>query len=119
MTNYGITRSVAYRYDEIGHGKGNIIWWMIKGRIRSCISKGGIDDFHHNLVKDADIDKIWRGRATRINKGIVTIIPPLNIYIENNSVLPGKIVDKLIKEFTPKEILASMAEEKYLRRVEL
>ncbi len=102
-SQYVLGKVYSLKYREIAHDKGAIIWFLLKGNIRTQVSKGTINDFHYRILKDAD--NIWRGRATRWKKGIVTVSMPLKVYAGDDLCIPGSLVRAMKRKFKPIMIL--------------
>jgi hypothetical protein len=88
----------GYQYKDICHGKGCTIWHIIGNKLFKHISKGTILDNHCHLVKDVDMDTIWRGRY---HNGNVIVMPPNEIYHSSNVKLPTRIFNRIYGEFSP------------------
>ena len=72
------SKKLSFKYSDIGHGKGSIIWWVDNaGKIKTFKSTG--KEFHHELNKRMDMDARWRGRVEDVT-GTTTLLPPLKIY---------------------------------------
>jgi hypothetical protein len=90
-----ITKTSGYRYQDIGHGPGSIIWWVGNdGKVITFKSTG--KEYHHGLNRRMDMDIRWRGRIDL--RGTVTMLPPVRIYsrIRDESDIP--IPDELIAQ---------------------
>ena len=88
---------VGFRYGDIGHGKGNLIWWLDRtGRLHRHCDRGG--DYHYYVVPGSvDIDKVWRGRI-EVATGRASLQPPLAIFSHTPPEMievPGNLVEKL------------------------
>lgn len=71
-----IADRVAFRYQDIGHGAGSLIWWIDnKGKMQTTVSTG--KEYHHNLSR-LDMDMRWRGRMDQ--NGTATLLPPVSLY---------------------------------------
>ena len=71
-----ISERVAYKYQDIGHGAGDIIWWEDNsGKVRSVTSTG--TESHHELSR-LDLDLRWRGMLGQ--SGTATLLPPIRLY---------------------------------------
>lgn len=87
---------MSFRYQDIGHGAGSVIWWVDNsGKIKTFVSTG--KEYHHELNKKMDMDNRWRGRMEK--GGVVTMLPPLKIYNREigEIVLPDAIMTQLEK----------------------
>jgi hypothetical protein len=72
------SQKVGFKYQDIGHGAGSVIWWVDNhGKVQTYVSTG--KEFHHELNRRMDMDARWRGRIDRGTK-VVTMIPPLRLY---------------------------------------
>jgi hypothetical protein len=70
-----IAGKVAFRYQDVGHGTGDTMWWVDNaGKVLSQKFEG---KFHHDVSR-LDMDRRWRGRIDR--SGTTTLLPPVNIY---------------------------------------
>lgn len=95
----------GYRYQDIAHGAGSIIWFQDeKDNVHEQVSKGGIGDFHYKIM-DGKEDDLWRGRSTKPKKGVVTVIPPVKDYAKGVIDLPDSLFNSLNKRFKPEVIL--------------
>jgi hypothetical protein len=65
----------GYRYHDLGHGAGAILWWIGRGgRMRTRRSDGSV--CHSNLPElGAKMDATWRGRLDP-RTGTATLCPP-------------------------------------------
>ena len=91
-----IAERVAFRYQDLGHGAGDIIWWVDNdGKVKTFKSTG--KEYHHELSR-LDMDLRWRGRIEP-NTGRATMLPPLNIYQKDpdDIPLPGWLMNRLEK----------------------
>ena len=78
----------GYRYHEIGHCAGDIMWWVDnKGKVRTQVSTGM--DFHHALDKRVNFDLRWRGRLI-LRLHLATMLPPIGYYDDDRNT-PDKI----------------------------
>ena len=96
----------GWKYQDIGHQPGGIIWWICRGKFRKIQSKGKMKDFHVYLVREADkteADYVWRGRYS--SEGIASILPPVKIYCTPEISLPRKILDMVYANLRPKILL--------------
>lgn len=92
---------LGVRYMDYGHGEGDIVWWIDKGKVEKVVSKGTMDDFHTKLMED--VDSNWRGRFD-VGTKVLTIEPPLGPYFRGEK-NPNVVMNKLFLEFNPKAIL--------------
>ena len=88
---------VGFRYGDIGHGKGNLLWWLGKtGRLHRHRDRGG--DYHYDVLPaSVDIDRVWRGRI-EVGTGRTSLQPPLAIFSHTHPEaiqVPGRLVEKL------------------------
>ena len=103
-------RSLKYR--QIAHNKGSIIFWFHKNRIRTEVSNG--KNFHAEIIRNREnmeCDSLWRGRATKWQKGIVTILMPVEVHVSNKFGIPEKVVNAIKRTFLPKVILINAKNE--------
>jgi hypothetical protein len=70
-------KTVGYKYTDLFHHEGAVIWWYSKGRFHKVISTG--TEMHYELGERLGIEmgSIFRGRYY---SRVVTIQPPLNQY---------------------------------------
>ena len=70
-------KTVGYKYTDLSHHQGAVIWWFSKGRFHTVISTG--TEMHHTIGEQIGIqmDMIHRGRYF---SGVVSIQPALNQY---------------------------------------
>ena len=83
---------LSFRYQDIGHGEGAVIWWVGNdGKIKTHESTG--KETHHDLNKRMDMDLRWRGRLEP-STGRATMLPPVRLYSREpeDIPLPGGIV---------------------------
>ena len=97
----------GYFYKSICHGINDCIFWWSGNKFHKHISKGTLMDNHCHLVKDADLDDIWRGRTSVYGNTIV--MPPLEVYNSKNVKLPVKIFNMIYKEFHPDNVFIELA----------
>ena len=86
---------VGYRYQDIGHGAGSIIWWVDNsGKVKTHVSTG--TEMHHELNRKMDMDMRWRGRIED-KSGTTTLLPPLKIYSldPDDIVVPNDLMRQL------------------------
>lgn len=70
---------VGFRYGDILHHAGAVIWWVGNhGTLHTFTSKG--TETHHELNRRMDFDAHWRGRLDP-DSGIATVLPPLKNYL--------------------------------------
>lgn len=100
----------GYSYRDLCHGVGDIIWWIVRGRMYEHVCMGRLEDCHIHLVKNAGIDNIWRGRAS--SHGNVVIVPPTRIYAmpKKGIRLPYRIFDLIYGRFSPDNVMVDIAD---------
>lgn len=102
----------GYRYHDIGHSTGSIIWWITpNGKLVKNVQKeGGV--FHYNLMEGLkyDEDDVWRGRATSNSGGVVTVIPPVHIYKKRDFDLSDSVFNSLERNFKPQSVYMETGE---------
>lgn len=101
----GEHRNLPYR--QIAHNKGAIIW-IFKNKIRTHISEGKISDFHSCLFKNCDDS--WRGRATKWEKGIITVLMPTSAHVSQKFSIPEKVIKSIKTIFKPILVLVDTKE---------
>lgn len=88
-------KRVSFRYQDVGHGEGAVIWWIgSDGKIKTHKSTGR--EYHHELDRKLDMDARWRGRLEPTS-GRATLLPPTRLYLKqpDEIPLPGGIMREL------------------------
>ncbi len=82
-----INKRLGFRYQDVGHGSGALIWWVDKnGKMKIVKSTG--KETHHQLDKKINMDDVWRGRLEP--GGIATILPPVRVYAKPYDTKPPR-----------------------------
>ncbi len=102
-------------YGMVAQSKGSILWWVLDGgELKTHVSNGR--DFHCQIVKNASIHRIFRGRFF---KGTLTILPPsafCSSEIGNNWVnIPEHVLIPLLRKFKPKIVMVEMGDSNGMR----
>jgi hypothetical protein len=94
----------GYKYQDLHHGAGSVIWWIDGGKLNTHISKGTMKDMHHEL-SDINMDRVWRGRSDKMKGGMVTVLPPVQSYMREAEDIPSRVLDKIEAVLKPRGII--------------
>ena len=100
-------------YATTGQSRGSILWWVVKGELKTIESDG--KNFHYQYVKFPD--RVFRGRVTKEISGTLTIMPPIAFYSneENWVNIPDYVWFPIIRLLKPHKIFVEMGDSKGMR----
>lgn len=73
-------KRIAAKYQDLGHGAGDLLWWIDNGGI---IQWKVFDGGSHHDISRLDMDLRWRGRLD--TSGKATLLPPVALYAKYNA----------------------------------